>query len=165
MVSSTYLMWLQIDILLRKFCSLVSWVVDPWELLQAVQNLIDEEFQGIVHLRTSTLHKKVASARHDFIKLSGSENKLEALLQVQCCAPYMIYFVFFFVYQLVTILYKDKKLIIAMCSNTILCYLSCEEHLQFIVWYSYDRCFCMYPIWNMKSSLVRLFIWTRKGIC
>ncbi|XP_042494344.1 DEAD-box ATP-dependent RNA helicase 39 isoform X2 [Macadamia integrifolia] len=49
---------------------------------KAVQKLIDEEFQGITHLRTSTLHKKVASARHDFIKLSGSENKLEALLQV-----------------------------------------------------------------------------------
>ncbi|GAB4845196.1 hypothetical protein Ancab_038605 [Ancistrocladus abbreviatus] len=40
------------------------------------------EFQGIINLRTSTLHKKVASARHDFIKLAGSENKLEALLQV-----------------------------------------------------------------------------------
>ena len=51
-------------------------------VLQAVQKLVDEEFQGIVHLRTSTLHKKIASARHDFIKLSGSENKLEALLQV-----------------------------------------------------------------------------------
>lgn len=51
-------------------------------MTQAVQKLIDEEFQGIVHLRTSTLHKKIASARHDFIKLSGSENKLEALLQV-----------------------------------------------------------------------------------
>lgn len=49
---------------------------------QAVQTLIDEEFQGIEHLRTSTLHKKIASARHDFIKLSGSENKLEALMQV-----------------------------------------------------------------------------------
>ncbi|KAJ8446073.1 hypothetical protein Cgig2_017575 [Carnegiea gigantea] len=48
---------------------------------QAVQKLIDEEFEGIVHLRTSTLHKKVASARHDFIKLTGVENKLEALLQ------------------------------------------------------------------------------------
>ncbi|XP_077245809.1 RH39 [Tasmannia lanceolata] len=48
----------------------------------AVQKLVDEEFQGIVHLRTSTLHKKIASARHDFIKLSGSENKLESLLQV-----------------------------------------------------------------------------------
>lgn len=53
-------------------------------MLQAVQKLIDEEFQGIIHLRTSTLHKKVASARHDFIKLSGAENKLEALLQVRC---------------------------------------------------------------------------------
>ncbi|XP_052202777.1 DEAD-box ATP-dependent RNA helicase 39 [Diospyros lotus] len=51
-------------------------------MTKAVQKLIDEEFEGIVHLRTSTLHKKIASARHDFIKLSGSENKLEALLQV-----------------------------------------------------------------------------------
>ncbi|KAJ0087531.1 hypothetical protein Patl1_07971 [Pistacia atlantica] len=51
-------------------------------MTKAVQKLIDEEFQGIMHLRTSTLHKKIASARHDFIKLSGSENKLEALLQV-----------------------------------------------------------------------------------
>ncbi|KAL1535155.1 DEAD-box ATP-dependent RNA helicase 39 [Salvia divinorum] len=48
----------------------------------AVQKLVDEEFQGIAHLRTSSLHKKIASARHDFVKLSGSENKLEALLQV-----------------------------------------------------------------------------------
>ncbi|KAJ6306776.1 hypothetical protein OIU78_021983 [Salix suchowensis] len=48
----------------------------------AVQKLVDEEFQGIEHLRTSTLHKKISSARHDFIKLSGSENKLEALMQV-----------------------------------------------------------------------------------
>ncbi|KAL9449527.1 hypothetical protein AB3S75_011450 [Citrus x aurantiifolia] len=51
-------------------------------MTKAVQKLVDEEFQGIAHLRTSTLHKKIASARHDFIKLSGSENKLEALLQV-----------------------------------------------------------------------------------
>ncbi|KAJ1385967.1 RNA helicase, DEAD-box type, Q motif [Sesbania bispinosa] len=51
-------------------------------MTKAVQLLIDEEFQGIVHLRTSTLHKKISSARHDFIKLSGSENKMEALLQV-----------------------------------------------------------------------------------
>lgn len=51
-------------------------------MTNAVQKLVDEEFQGIEHLRTSTLHKKVASARHDFIKLSGSENKLESLLQV-----------------------------------------------------------------------------------
>ncbi|XP_074280330.1 DEAD-box ATP-dependent RNA helicase 39 [Silene latifolia] len=51
-------------------------------MTKAVQSLVDEEFQGIMHLRTSTLHKKVASARHDFIKLSGSENKLEVLLQV-----------------------------------------------------------------------------------
>ncbi|XP_047325670.1 DEAD-box ATP-dependent RNA helicase 39 [Impatiens glandulifera] len=51
-------------------------------MTKGVQSLVDEEFQGIIHLRTSTLHKKIASARHDFIKLSGSENKLEALLQV-----------------------------------------------------------------------------------
>ncbi|KAL5228180.1 hypothetical protein ABZP36_016445 [Zizania latifolia] len=51
-------------------------------MTKAVQKLIDEEFEGIVHLRTSTFQKRVATARHDFIKLSGSENKLEALLQV-----------------------------------------------------------------------------------
>ncbi|KAK1298702.1 DEAD-box ATP-dependent RNA helicase 39 [Acorus calamus] len=51
-------------------------------MTKAVQKLIDEEFKGITHLRTSTMNKKVASARHDFIKLSGSENKLESLLQV-----------------------------------------------------------------------------------
>ncbi|GAB2270269.1 DEAD-box ATP-dependent RNA helicase 39 [Dionaea muscipula] len=51
-------------------------------MTQAVQKLVEEEFQGIIHLRTSTLHKKVASARHDFMKLSGAENKLEVLLQV-----------------------------------------------------------------------------------
>ncbi|KAK2976240.1 hypothetical protein RJ640_021951 [Escallonia rubra] len=55
-------------------------------MAKGVQNLVDEEFQGIVHLRTSSLHKKIASARHDFIKLSGSENKLEALLQVDICS-------------------------------------------------------------------------------
>lgn len=61
-----------------------SEVANCWLLLtlQAVQNLVDEEFQGIVHLRTSSLHKKISSARHDFLKLSGSENKLDALLQV-----------------------------------------------------------------------------------
>ncbi|XXG81257.1 hypothetical protein AAC387_Pa09g1936 [Persea americana] len=51
-------------------------------MTKAVQMLIDEEFQGIAHLRTSTLHKKIATARHDFIKISGAENKLESLLQV-----------------------------------------------------------------------------------
>ena len=52
-------------------------------LMQAVQKLIDEEFEGIVHLRMSTFQKRVATARHDFIKLTGAENKLEALLQVR----------------------------------------------------------------------------------
>ncbi|XP_062101580.1 DEAD-box ATP-dependent RNA helicase 39 [Humulus lupulus] len=51
-------------------------------MTKGVQTLVDEEFQGIEHLRTSSLHKKIASARHDFIKLSGTENKMEALLQV-----------------------------------------------------------------------------------
>lgn len=51
-------------------------------ITKAVQKLLDEEFQGIVHIRTSTLHKKIASAHHDFVKISGSENKLESLLQV-----------------------------------------------------------------------------------
>ncbi|CAI0396322.1 unnamed protein product [Linum tenue] len=64
------------------FAYVVTCSIDCLEISQGVQILVDEEFQGIVHLRTSTLHRKIASARHDFIKLSGSENKLEALLQV-----------------------------------------------------------------------------------
>ncbi|KAL6213870.1 hypothetical protein ACLB2K_013309 [Fragaria x ananassa] len=55
-------------------------------MTKGVQTLIDEEFQGILHLRTSSLHKKIASARHDFIRLPGSENKMEALLQVYFCS-------------------------------------------------------------------------------
>ncbi|CAM6088770.1 unnamed protein product [Calypogeia fissa] len=51
-------------------------------ITKAVQKILDEEFPGIRHIQTSTLHKKVASARHDFLKLSGTENKLEALTQV-----------------------------------------------------------------------------------
>lgn len=74
-------------------CSHVHYVLSPFAIImiyklfflrfQAVQKLVDEEFQGIEHLRTSTLHKKIANARHDFVKLSGSEDKLEALLQVK----------------------------------------------------------------------------------
>jgi hypothetical protein len=59
---------------------LISYLSTP--SLQAVQKLIDEEFGGIVHFRTSTFQKRVSTAQHDFIKLSGSENKLEALVQV-----------------------------------------------------------------------------------
>lgn len=51
-------------------------------MTKAVQKLVDEEFEGIVHVRTSTLHKKIASARHDFISLKGDENKLDTLVQV-----------------------------------------------------------------------------------
>jgi hypothetical protein len=46
-----------------------------------VQKLLDEEFPGIKHVHTSTLHKAVSSAHHDFVRLTGTENKLEALLQ------------------------------------------------------------------------------------
>ncbi|KAI5060358.1 hypothetical protein GOP47_0024778 [Adiantum capillus-veneris] len=51
-------------------------------ITKAVQTLLDDEFPGIKHIQTSTLHKKVSTARHGFIKLAGTENKLESLLQV-----------------------------------------------------------------------------------
>ncbi|GBG69910.1 hypothetical protein CBR_g4737 [Chara braunii] len=51
-------------------------------LTKAVQRLIDEEFPGIQHVHTSTLHKRVAGSRHDFLPVSGDENKLEVLSQV-----------------------------------------------------------------------------------
>lgn len=48
-----------------------------------MRRLLDEEFPGIEHVQTSTLHKKVASSRHDFVQVKGDENKLEVLRQVK----------------------------------------------------------------------------------
>ncbi|KAK9029867.1 hypothetical protein V6N11_031311 [Hibiscus sabdariffa] len=50
-------------------------------MTKIVQQWMGEEFQRIEYLRTSTRHKKIAYARHDFISLSTSENKLKAFLQ------------------------------------------------------------------------------------
>ncbi|KAL4272615.1 hypothetical protein GQ457_13G021380 [Hibiscus cannabinus] len=51
-------------------------------MTKAVQQWMREEFQRIEYLRTSTRHKKIAYARHDFISFSTSENKLKAFLRV-----------------------------------------------------------------------------------
>lgn len=51
-------------------------------ITKAVQRLLEEEFRGVHHVKTSTLHKRVSTARHDFLEVAGSENKLDALLQV-----------------------------------------------------------------------------------
>ncbi|KAK8549103.1 hypothetical protein V6N12_062001 [Hibiscus sabdariffa] len=50
-------------------------------MTKAVQQWMREEFQRIEYLRTSTRHKKIAYARHDFISFSTSENKLKAFLR------------------------------------------------------------------------------------
>ena len=57
---------------------------------QGVQRLLDDEFPGIKHIRTSTLHKKISNAHHGFIKLSGTENKLESLLQVEATLNFLL---------------------------------------------------------------------------
>ncbi|KAK9030738.1 hypothetical protein V6N11_032151 [Hibiscus sabdariffa] len=49
---------------------------------KVVQQWVRKEFQRIEYLRTSTRHKKIASARHDFISFLTSENKLEAFLRL-----------------------------------------------------------------------------------
>jgi hypothetical protein len=41
---------------------------------------LDDEFLGIRHIHTFTL-QKVTNARHDFLRLSGTEIKLESLIQ------------------------------------------------------------------------------------
>eukprot|EP00850_Spirogloea_muscicola_P022395 SM000291S10873 [mRNA] locus=s291:38922:44914:- [translate_table: standard] len=51
-------------------------------ITKSVHRLLDEEFPGIRHIRTSSLHKRIATARHDFLPVSGNENKLDTLLQV-----------------------------------------------------------------------------------
>ena len=60
-----------------------------------MQALLNEEFPGIKHIHTSTLHKKVTNARHDFLRLPGTENKLEALIQ----ASFLWYFVMLHLWQ------------------------------------------------------------------
>eukprot|EP00850_Spirogloea_muscicola_P012650 SM000082S22892 [mRNA] locus=s82:393706:399992:- [translate_table: standard] len=51
-------------------------------ITKSVHRLLDEEFPGICHIRTSSLHKRIATARHDFLPVSGNENKLDTLLQI-----------------------------------------------------------------------------------
>ena len=43
----------------------------------------EEEFPGMRQVETSSLHRGVAGARHSFLPLPGSANKLDVLLQVR----------------------------------------------------------------------------------
>ena len=50
--------------------------------MQEVQKLLAEEFPGMRHVRTSSLHKGVSTARHAFLPIPGLDNKLDHLAQV-----------------------------------------------------------------------------------
>ncbi|KAK8505141.1 hypothetical protein V6N12_066672 [Hibiscus sabdariffa] len=50
-------------------------------MTKVVQQWMGKEFQRIEYLRTSTRHKKIAYARHDFISFSTSKIKLKAFLR------------------------------------------------------------------------------------
>ena len=52
--------------------------------VQDVQKLLAEEFPSMRHVRTSSLHKGVSTARHAFLTIPGLDNKLDHLAQVSC---------------------------------------------------------------------------------
>lgn len=51
-------------------------------MTKAVRRLVEEDFPRIRQVETSTLHRGVAGARHTFLPLPPSANKLDLLLQV-----------------------------------------------------------------------------------
>ena len=53
--------------------------------MQAVRSLLDSEFPRLRHVETSSLHRAVPNARHHFLPIVGTENKLEQLAHVSDC--------------------------------------------------------------------------------
>lgn len=49
---------------------------------QAVRKLLDDEFPHLRYVETSTLHKAVPGARHSFLNMAGTDNKLDHLAHV-----------------------------------------------------------------------------------
>ncbi|CAI5513034.1 unnamed protein product [Closterium sp. Naga37s-1] len=51
-------------------------------ITKAVQRLLNEEFPGITHLHTASLHRRLPSATHRFVPVSGADSRPNALLQL-----------------------------------------------------------------------------------
>ncbi|CAI5514828.1 unnamed protein product [Closterium sp. Naga37s-1] len=51
-------------------------------ITKAVQRLLNDEFPGITHLHTASLHRRLPSATHRFVPVSGSDSRPNALLQL-----------------------------------------------------------------------------------
>ena len=54
-----------------------------FQLLQDVKRLVRERFPAMISAETSSLHKGVAGAKHSFVTLKGTEDKLATLVQVR----------------------------------------------------------------------------------
>lgn len=50
--------------------------------VQAIRSLLSTEFPDLKHVETSTLHRGVAGARHNFLPSPPTQNKLDVLRQV-----------------------------------------------------------------------------------
>lgn len=50
--------------------------------VQAIRKLLETEFPNLKRVETSSLHKGVAGARHNFLPAPGNTNKLDILAQV-----------------------------------------------------------------------------------
>ena len=51
--------------------------------VQAIRSLLSAEFPDLKHVETSTLHRGVAGARHNFLPSPPAQNKLDVLRQVR----------------------------------------------------------------------------------
>ncbi|CAI7798772.1 unnamed protein product [Closterium sp. NIES-53] len=51
-------------------------------ITKAVQRLLNDEFPGITHLHTASLHRRLPSATHRFVPVSGADSRPNALLQL-----------------------------------------------------------------------------------
>lgn len=50
--------------------------------MQAIRTLLASEFPDLRHVETSSLHRGVAGARHNFLPSLATQNKLDVLAQV-----------------------------------------------------------------------------------
>ena len=50
--------------------------------VQAIRSLLSTEFPDLKHVETSSLHRGVAGARHNFLPSPPAQNKLDVLRQV-----------------------------------------------------------------------------------
>lgn len=55
-------------------------------LRQAIKALLADEFPAMRRVETASLHRGIAGSQHSFLPVPPGANKMQQLLQVQCCS-------------------------------------------------------------------------------